>query len=842
MTMNKAIPLSRTEVLKAVRASSGYTTQDGNALGTSLIDTTLIGSNDFLTGRSIMILSGACALEMQTCSGFNAYTGEIIVSAYSRQIVGGVQYQVLVGGGGGSSITSPTLDAVYVNVLEGVAGTAAGIGTATNPVNNFVDAQAIMLSKGINKVIFTGGRRLEGSHTGILNSTVMTDSVAILIPGRYVGMQINNITDGSMGKITENTEHTVTSSALTGGGLNVWTPGDEWGITLQFGGNQTGGVSPTVMVDSTATLSPNSLVGQFLTNTTDGSAGIIMANTVDTITVNALTGGALNLWSPGDQWNVSAAGNDIIIVPTQNIYISGEGNGEYNLNVFDPTATWLVIFLNSVNFYSVSIDNAFVYVDGNLRTSQTVAVSNLGELNVHGDLIVGGSVSNTGVLISVDGQIKIRGSQLSNGSGQLAAGSIFVHFGEVYQNGIGSILCTGHCEIGGDVGGPPTGLVTVDTNAATLNFGSLKTNIILNTSNSSITVHGDCQLSEHIENSGGGSLTILGKLEINGDPGLGEGYLNNGGGGNLIVTNGLTMPGILTGGGTINVWANAFIGSAVNNGTSSIQIYGDLHMQDYVHGPAGGYLNVEGNVYCGSISIDGGNIVILGSLDGININSADTGGGPGNIEIQGNLTVSSILNDVGCSIAIGQNLTIRAGAVVGGQLQNVGSIGVSGDFAYLDDLLDNSGTLQIGGVAHILGTITNTGTLTYMGYYPEIAINVAITNPVVSNLVLLASTTKRYTIDSLVLKSVDPGVNTVTVRLWKLVNAVLTEIGSFAITTVNFATYFTLMDMFGVPTLAGDSIKITAEVSAGGPYGITGSYTVRTDNGGTGSVGVIPPI
>jgi len=89
----------------------------------------------------------------------------------------------------------------------------------------------------------------------------------------------------------------------------------------------------------------------------------------------------------------------------------------------------------------------------------------------------------------------------------------------------------------------------------------------------------------------------------------------------------------------------------------------------------------------------------------------------------------------------------------------------------------------------------------------------------------LTAADTRYIVRSLRLKCVDPGVETVTVRLYGLVNDGLTEVDSFAITNANFATYHSLMDMFGLPHLAGDELQITVQASAAGPYAVTGQYS-----------------
>lgn len=86
----------------------------------------------------------------------------------------------------------------------------------------------------------------------------------------------------------------------------------------------------------------------------------------------------------------------------------------------------------------------------------------------------------------------------------------------------------------------------------------------------------------------------------------------------------------------------------------------------------------------------------------------------------------------------------------------------------------------------------------------------------------------RYIVRSLRLKCANPGADTITVRLRELVNNVSTIVGTFDITAANFATYFSLMDMFGVPHLAGDDLQVTVQASAAGPYAVTGQYSHAT--------------
>jgi len=108
----------------------------------------------------------------------------------------------------------------------------------------------------------------------------------------------------------------------------------------------------------------------------------------------------------------------------------------------------------------------------------------------------------------------------------------------------------------------------------------------------------------------------------------------------------------------------------------------------------------------------------------------------------------------------------------------------------------------------------------------DVAVNTtAPDTPAENNVLNLAAAGTRYKVRSLRLKCADPGANTVTVRLYELVNDVSTLVDSFDITAANFATYHSLMDMFGLTHLAGDNLRVTVQASAGGPYTVIGQYS-----------------
>jgi len=75
----------------------------------------------------------------------------------------------------------------------------------------------------------------------------------------------------------------------------------------------------------------------------------------------------------------------------------------------------------------------------------------------------------------------------------------------------------------------------------------------------------------------------------------------------------------------------------------------------------------------------------------------------------------------------------------------------------------------------------------------------------------LAVANTRYIVRSLRLKCADPAANTVTVRLYELVNDVATVVHTYDITAANFGTYLSLMDLFGLSYLSGDNLRVTVQ-------------------------------
>jgi hypothetical protein len=100
----------------------------------------------------------------------------------------------------------------------------------------------------------------------------------------------------------------------------------------------------------------------------------------------------------------------------------------------------------------------------------------------------------------------------------------------------------------------------------------------------------------------------------------------------------------------------------------------------------------------------------------------------------------------------------------------------------------------------------------------------AVVSPGVDLLDLVDTDNKEtYRLNNLRIKCADPGANTVTITLYELINNVSTAVDTFAITTDNYTTYFSLFDMFGLTHVSGDDITVNATSSAGS-YAITGNY------------------
>ncbi len=117
---SKGHALSRDALIRTLTAYSGITTADGAFDGTAtLIDSNLKGRNDFITEKTILIMSGDAKDEDKGAASFNSDEGIITLqgTGFSAQIKAGTIFRVL-------NISTTEIDVANMN---------AKIGTITDP-------------------------------------------------------------------------------------------------------------------------------------------------------------------------------------------------------------------------------------------------------------------------------------------------------------------------------------------------------------------------------------------------------------------------------------------------------------------------------------------------------------------------------------------------------------------------------------------------------------------------------------------------------------------------------------------------------------------------------------
>jgi len=142
MTGQKASSLSVQELLASVVAYEGVTTADGAVGKTTLIDSALIGLNDFITGKTIILLDGNSYREDRLATVFDPATGTITFTALSARVLAGTSYLIL-------NVTS---GASFVTLLANLATLTGYVGTegATSLANKLTAARAAFLDVAIS--------------------------------------------------------------------------------------------------------------------------------------------------------------------------------------------------------------------------------------------------------------------------------------------------------------------------------------------------------------------------------------------------------------------------------------------------------------------------------------------------------------------------------------------------------------------------------------------------------------------------------------------------------------------------------------------------------------------
>ena len=128
----KGHALARDELIRVLTVYTGFTTTNGAAGGSTLLDSRLIGVNDFVTSKTILIMSGAARYETKEATVFDPLTGEITVDpVFSAQIPVGTLFKIInIPAGSSLTIIIAILTAVFGLVNAELVLTETG-GTVT---------------------------------------------------------------------------------------------------------------------------------------------------------------------------------------------------------------------------------------------------------------------------------------------------------------------------------------------------------------------------------------------------------------------------------------------------------------------------------------------------------------------------------------------------------------------------------------------------------------------------------------------------------------------------------------------------------------------------------------
>ncbi|MBA7681801.1 hypothetical protein ES703_90141 [subsurface metagenome] len=155
----KGHALARDELIRVLTVFQGVTTGLGAADGSTLVDSALIGVNDYITNKTILIMSGDAINETRQATVFAPATGTITVDPpFNNQIAVGTLFRIINLSAGSSlaiiiAILTASFDlinAMLVLTETGGTVTASGIGTPDNVYVNdapagVFDPQKVMI-------------------------------------------------------------------------------------------------------------------------------------------------------------------------------------------------------------------------------------------------------------------------------------------------------------------------------------------------------------------------------------------------------------------------------------------------------------------------------------------------------------------------------------------------------------------------------------------------------------------------------------------------------------------------------------------------------------------------
>jgi hypothetical protein len=354
----------------------------------------------------------------------------------------------------------------------------------------------------------------------------------------------------------------------------------------------------------------------------------------------------------------------------------------------------------------------------------------------------------------------------------------------------------------------PTGIIVAPSGSLTINNSALVIGDVTVGAGGTFTINGDCEVTGAFNAAADGvTVTIKGDCQIAG--------------------------ALSVGGGT--------------SGTMTVK--GKLEVSAMVTLVAHSHLAVSGEwMHCDSLSAAAdGVFLVVGTGDFRSGDSALGGGTSGTLIIGGTAEITDI--------SFGAGASFTASNVIGSSTYILGanvsftclSLQCGGNFTAAADgvLITINGDCQIAGAltlgAGASGTMTVDGhfaaaggytlaagaTLTWvLGTQPEKAVNLSVDNTG-EDVFNLATAGLHYAVKSLWLNFTDPVAAHYTVDLHQLINLVPTIVDTVTINTPG--GFYNLMDLFGLPALAGDNLEVKVTLSVPGPLAVTGSYVYEVE-------------
>ncbi len=406
MTMRNGFALSRAEMIRTLTAHSGITSADGNVGGTTLFDANLIGSNDFVTSKTILIQSGNSNNEDKAAIAFNPATGEITVdTAFTGQILAGTIYKIL-------NISTVELD--VINILARIGTNVDAPGTTT---------LFAWLARIWGGLLSNQGLIYAGTVTAAAAPAFTIASLAGLGAGKfsdvqgrywaYVARDAGGAGGAPQGEIRQITAYNTATGEFTAGAFSVPVAVNDDIIILH----------PSIAlagIESVDAVYFDEIAGVGGTGDEVGTPQNPVNNVADAVTIL----GARNL----SKLVLSGTGAHAITLPNGFDY-EIVGNPNYAVTV---VAGGVVNVASDISCSIINNTNGFLQVMGDVFASGAVSINQSGA----GMIIIQGHVYGSQIVNSAGGSVDIRdGADLPFGIANAGGGSVNITGGVKIQSG-----------------------------------------------------------------------------------------------------------------------------------------------------------------------------------------------------------------------------------------------------------------------------------------------------------------------------------------------------------------------------------------------------------------------